>query len=361
MKTRAPQSVSRGIRRLLAGLLLFALAFGLAFADEKEDKPEPPPPPPDPFAERQIYIEVLVVETDYDADHSTGVIHQYLQRVGGELRSQPYTGDPDGSRGSLRPSIINFPTLPNENAGVQIVGTADLDTGVLRSTLQALVESGKARVLSKPSILVLNGKQGILEAGEQVPYLARVLNSQDTVLATSHKNTGITMKVTPTIWNEWTVNAEAPLEEVTKWSRYVVLDVEADDRVLTRYRKEASNPMPIFDVRKQNTTVVVESGRTFMMGGLLRQRDSRSMTGIPVLADVPVAGRAFSSRKETKVTKELSITITPTIVADEPALADQIQRTLDLTEQIRAERERVEAEASQARSIDEKFAEKKGK
>ncbi|MBE7558042.1 type II and III secretion system protein [bacterium] len=342
-----------------AALAALLVCTCVAYGAEKKEQGEAPPPPPDPFAQRQIYIEVLVVETDYDADHSTGVIHEYLQRVNGELRGRPYTGDPDDDRGSLRPSIINFPTLPNEDTGTQIVGTADLDTGLLRSTLQALVESGKARVLSKPSILVLNGKQGVIQAGEQVPYLARVLGNKDTVLATSHKDTGITMKVTPTIWNEWTVDRQAPPEEVMKWSRYIVLDVEADDRVLTRYRKEASNPMPIFDVRKQNTTVVVESGRTFMMGGLLRQRDSRAVTGIPVLADVPVAGRAFSSHKESKVTKELSITITPTILADEVALAGQIDRTLDLSEQIRAEQRRVEQDAANAGSIEEKFARKR--
>ena len=217
------------ILRAAALALLLAFMCPARAADKKKD--EAPPPPPNPFAERQIFIEVLVVETDYDADHASGVIHEYLQRVNGELRDQPYYGDPDGDRGSLRPSIINFPTLPNEDTGTQIVGTADLDTGVLRSTLQALVESGKARVLSKPSILVLNGKEGVLQAGEQVPYLQRVLGNKDTVLVTSHTDTGITMKVTPTIWNEYTVDPNASPEDVAKWSRYIVLDVEANDRV----------------------------------------------------------------------------------------------------------------------------------
>ena len=358
--------------RARLGWALLVLCFALlllspaGFGEEKKEG-EPAPPPPDPFAERQVFIEVLVVETTYDDAETSGVIHEYLQRVNGELRSAPYSDDPAGDRGDVRPSVINFPNLPNADAGLQLVGTTDLETGVLRSTIQSLIESGKARILSKPSILVLNAQTGEIKAGEQIPFLQRVLGQKDTVLVTSHKDTGITLKVTPTIYNERIgyggagANPEASDAEVAQWSRYVVMEVEANDYVLTRYRKEASTPMPIFDVRKQNTTVVVESGKTFVMGGLLRQRESKVVNGVPVLADIPAIGRAFSNHDDSIVTRELSITITPTIVADELALSEQVDRTLDLTQQITAEQQRNEKIASSPGSIDEKLAEKRKK
>jgi type II secretory pathway component GspD/PulD (secretin) len=330
-------------RWLAAIAMAFVMVVCLS-AGHAEEKKKPKPEPKDPFADRSIYIEVLVVETNYDGDQVVGLVHEYMKTV---------------NRGSVNSARSSFPVLPGSNQGLEIVGQTDLDTGILRSTIQMMVESGKGRILSKPSVLVLNGMKGVMESGEEVPYLQRRFTSSGgEFLVTSHRKTGLTLTVTPTIFNERTVNPKATDEEVAKWSSYVTLEVEAKDSVLTRYSKEANLDLPIFNTRRQSTTVVVQSGKTFMMGGLLRQRDGENMHGIPVLGELPVAGRLFRKESKSKTTKELSITITPNIIMDDVELQEQINRTIDLTAQIKAEQKRLEKSVKEGASIEDKLKEK---
>jgi general secretion pathway protein D len=67
--------------------------------------------------------------------------------------------------------------------------------------------------------------------------------------------------------------------------------------------------------RKLETQVVVASGQTVLLGGLIRQRDSRGKSGVPWLSGLPVVGALFGARSEDLARTELIVLITPRVIA----------------------------------------------
>jgi general secretion pathway protein D len=68
--------------------------------------------------------------------------------------------------------------------------------------------------------------------------------------------------------------------------------------------------------RKLDTQVAVRSGQTVLLGGLIRQRDSRGRAGVPYLSRIPGLGALFRSRSEDLMRTELIVLITPKVIAN---------------------------------------------
>jgi pilus assembly protein CpaC len=73
--------------------------------------------------------------------------------------------------------------------------------------------------------------------------------------------------------------------------------------------------VPAIDTRKVNTEVNLADGQSFVIGGLLDNRDTESYSKIPLLGDIPILGKFFQSMQVTKTNTELMVLVTPEIVA----------------------------------------------
>ena len=73
---------------------------------------------------------------------------------------------------------------------------------------------------------------------------------------------------------------------------------------------------PTFSTRESETTVVVQSGETIVIGGIIDDTVDRSRTGIPFLMDIPVIGRAFRVESDNVRRTELIVLLTPHVVRD---------------------------------------------
>lgn len=71
---------------------------------------------------------------------------------------------------------------------------------------------------------------------------------------------------------------------------------------------------PVFTVREVNTSVMVQDGQTVVIGGLIREDLQHVEDKIPILGDIPLAGRLFRSTSERKLKKNLIIFVTPKIL-----------------------------------------------
>ena len=159
------------------------------------------------------------------------------------------------------------------------------------------------KVLSNPSLVVLDNQPATLQVGDQVPFstgTATVLTAANTVVNTiDYKNTGIILRVLPR------ANANGN----------IVLDIEQEiSNVSTT--SNTGTLTPTISQRRVKSSVAVTSGQTVLLAGLISENESKIRQGIPLLDSIPGVGDAFSHQTFTRARTELILFIRPTVVKD---------------------------------------------
>jgi TonB family protein len=168
------------------------------------------------------------------------------------------------------------------------------------ATVNALITEGKAKVLSKPRLVVISGKEATLLVGGQVPIRTTTTSgtSSTTTENVTFKDYGLSMSITPKIINGKMVN--------------ILLNVEISDI-------DGSNPSPdglAFLTRSAQTEIVMEDRQTIVLAGMISRRESENINRVPLLGSIPIMGALFRSKKNPSPTSETEvvISITSTIV-----------------------------------------------
>jgi general secretion pathway protein D len=170
-----------------------------------------------------------------------------------------------------------------------------------RVILDALHNITDVKVLSNPSLVVLDNQAATLQVGDQVPFstgTATVLTANNTVVSTiDYKNTGIILRVLPR------ANANGN----------IVLDIEQEISSVAA----GSTPLqPTISQRRVKSSIAVASGQTVLLAGLITETENKQRQGIPVLDSIPGIGDAFSHQTNTRARTELILFIRPTIIRD---------------------------------------------
>lgn len=194
--------------------------------------------------------------------------------------------------------------------------------GQIRAVLNALAQKSLINVISTPTLMVLDNHSATIQVGDQQPIRTSETTNLDGNNVTStvqYKDTGVTLDVAPS------VNAGGM---VTMNVRQSVTDVGQVD-VATGQRS--------FLQRQLASRVAVRSGETIVLGGLIRDNNSRGRQGVPVLHDIPVLGNLFGATTINTDRTELLVMITPRVVRSEQdvravgqALRERMQRLTDL-------------------------------
>jgi general secretion pathway protein D len=182
--------------------------------------------------------------------------------------------------------------------------------------LNALTEITDVRVISSPQLMVLDNQSARLQVGDEVPISTQSATStvdSDARIVNSiqYRDTGVVLEVTPR------VNA----------SGLVVLDVlqEVSDVIETTTSNIDS---PTIQQRVIQTTVAVQSGDTIALGGLIRDREEDSTSGVPLLSSIPVLGNLFKTTEKISRRVELLVLITPRVVRNR-------REALEVTDELR--------------------------
>jgi general secretion pathway protein D len=172
-----------------------------------------------------------------------------------------------------------------------------------RVILDALHGVTDVKVLSNPSLVVLDNQAATLQVGDQVPFStgsATVLTAGNTVVNTiDYKNTGIILRVLPR------ANATGN----------IVLDIEQEISNVAA-GTAAGSLTPTISQRRVKSSVSVISGQTVLLAGLISETQSKQRQGIPLLDSIPGVGDAFSHQNTTRARTELILFIRPTIIKD---------------------------------------------
>jgi general secretion pathway protein D len=251
--------------------------------------------------QRQIAIEATIAEVTLNDQLNYGV--QYF------LASQK------GSISSTIPGITPSTTAiaPASNAVNAAAGALlgrvlpgfNLLVGAENSPriiIDALHNVTNVKVLSNPSLVVLDNQPATLQVGDQVPFstgTATVLTANNTVVNTiDYKNTGIILRVLPR------ANSNGN----------VVLDIEQE--ISSVAAGSAGSLTPTISQRRVKSSIAVASGQTVLLAGLISETENKQRQGIPILDSIPGVGDAFAHQTNTRARTELILFIRPTLVKD---------------------------------------------
>jgi len=166
--------------------------------------------------------------------------------------------------------------------------------GTMTATVDALIRNTKARVIANPSITALNNVEARITIGTKYPIREQTQTSTGTLETTRFVDIGTTLKVTPKINQDGTIQM-AVHPEVSSVSSTV-------------------DAGPVITTREADTTVIINDGDTLIIAGLLSTLDDSNRSRIPILGSLPIIGHLFSSQDKDKEQKELVIFMTPHVL-----------------------------------------------
>ncbi|MDP1866464.1 MAG: type II secretion system secretin GspD [Bradyrhizobium sp.] len=258
--------------------------------------------------QRQIAIEATIAEVTLNDQLNYGV-QFFLASKKGSISNVISTG---ASTGGLANSVEPPVNAVNAAAGAlmnRVLPGFNFLIGAENSPrviLDALHNVTNVKVLSNPSLVVLDNQPATLQVGDQVPFStgsATVLTANNTVVNTiDYKNTGIILRVLPR------ANATGN----------IVLDIEQEISNVAAGGGAAGAPnlTPTISQRRVKSSISVNSGQTVLLAGLINETESTQRQGIPLLDSIPGIGDAFSHQNKTRARTELILFIRPTVIKD---------------------------------------------
>ncbi|WP_180706008.1 type II secretion system protein GspD [Psychromonas sp. CD1] len=182
-----------------------------------------------------------------------------------------------------------------------IIGYIGSNWGVM---LQAISRTTGSNILSTPSIMTLDNQEASFLVGDEVPVLTGSTSSSDNdnpFQTIERKDIGVKLNVTPQI-NE---------------GDSVQLLIEQEVSSI----KDSTNTVDVvFSTRSIKTTVLVKSGQTIVLGGLIDDKVIESVDKVPILGDIPWLGNLFKSTISTTEKRNLMIFLRATIIRDEDTM-----------------------------------------
>ncbi|MFC2468713.1 MAG: type II secretion system protein GspD [Negativicutes bacterium] len=260
---------------------------------------------------RQVSLEAKVIAIQKDAAKKLGIewawskVPQYPnRRVDYETRRRTVQ-NPGGGYTTVTEDWPKVTTERNWRSGESVPGILQFGHGpeghpfefYFGATLNALITDGKAKVLARPNITTLQGREAVINIGGEVPVPTVSTTNATTTTSITYREAGIILRYTP-----W-VNPDGKITATVHTEVSSPLYVEA----LRAYR---------FQKRSADTTVRLQDGETMVIGGLIGSEETRSLSKIPFLGDLPILGAFFRSVRTSKSESEIMIFLTAHILDD---------------------------------------------
>lgn len=200
---------------------------------------------------------------------------------------------------------------------------SDVDIDVL---IRAQQEDVSATLLANPRILVLDNETANFKSIEQIPYQELQQSSAGgSIGTTSFKEVGVSLQVTPHVARDNMLRMRIVPEFSTSPRTVNVAAANSE-----------AYPQPVIDTRRADTTLLIEDGKTIVLGGLRKKETNKRVNKVPLLGDIPVVGMFFRNTSEKLVTRELVVFLTPKVVSQVPMTPREAQQLEDSEKQLNA-------------------------
>jgi type II secretory pathway component GspD/PulD (secretin) len=256
---------------------------------------------------KQVLIEARLIETSINPSSVkgidwTGTLQNQNIAMGNNLQTSPVSSGDSVNRplSSLWPKMM-FDSSKGFNPA-----TAFLDADGVSAVLHFLNTYSEANVLSCPRTVTLDNEPATISVVRASPIFNITAGTANTTggSQTAYTNLGVILNVTPRISADNFVNLKVS-PEVSR-----VFDTVTKTLGGETYQADE------YDLRRIDTHVMIPSGNTLVLGGLVQDDVRKGNTKIPVLGDIPILGYAFRSDTKSRQKNNLLIFITPTIVQD---------------------------------------------
>ncbi len=258
----------------------------------------------------QVLIEASIVEVTLSDKFQFGLQWYFTNGFGGSLSNFSGAGGYVNAASGVEGLPVLTPAAPMIPGLNYIISNAQ---GNIQAVLNALSSETSLKVVSSPSMLVLDNQKAEMQVGSQVPIQTSTTFSQLGLPTTSYeyKDTGVLLTVIPRI------NA----------GDMVTLDVL--QKVTDIGPIETTTKQRTFLQRSMKSRIAVQSGQTAILGGLIRDGKESSKNGIPGLVDIPVVGYLFGTTEKNKDRTELIVLLTPRVM-------ENMTQTQQITEEIKS-------------------------
>ena len=234
----------------------------------------------------QVLIEASIIEVTLNDNLEYGV--EWLFRNSG-IGGRDYSGT--GSLGRI-----------GSAASAATAGTFSYSLfnsgGDIAARLSAVAGKTQVKMLSSPSVMVMDNHPAAISVGEQIPVKVSSTVTSTSFLSDNYqlKDTGVILNVTPSV------------------NSGNMVSLQIDQSVIDSAGLDTASQQTKFSNRQLTSKLAVRSGESIVMGGLIRDRNEDNNSGVPLLKDIPIIGKAFSSTVKKTTRTELLLVMTPRVV-----------------------------------------------
>ena len=260
----------------------------------------------------QIMLEVMLVEIELGDSNSFGI----------EWGAQATI---NGQKMNFGTDYVNQDPKSDAQFGgkIHVFDPEDKESKFLY--IRALAGKSRFRVASSPQVLVRSQSEAKISVGREIPITVSTLNDITSTSTTettmirsyTYKNVGTTMTVTPTI------------------SEGGLIDLKINQTISDTMPNTTSTiDNPVIKSDTFSTHLLLRSGRTILMGGMIRDRQEERLSSIPWIIDIPMLNWLTGDSSRLSDRTEILVLITATLVTEETELVDMVRRYSDSLREI---------------------------
>ncbi|MFA4844846.1 MAG: secretin N-terminal domain-containing protein, partial [Candidatus Margulisiibacteriota bacterium] len=236
----------------------------------------------------QVMVEVKMIQITSGLDGNVGVDAKYTRASNPNNYAQTV-----GQAGKM----INADGTANNTAqGLFAHVLSIFSAASFEAYLSALATNQKIDVVASPRLTTLNNKEASILIGQKLPYKTDVVGQTSTTQVVNFLSVGTHLLLTPTV----TKNGFIRMRVAPKVSEGTIV-----------------GGLPQEDTTETLNEVMVKDGQTFVVGGLIKEKDSTTDYGVPLLMDIPLIGQLFRKSVTKREKNELLVFVTPHIITPE--------------------------------------------
>lgn len=244
---------------------------------------------------RQILIEVKLIERLIGDDDKFGI--NWPTTFGAQTRSYPPKDQQGQSGGGSQQEQFTgwFKELPEFSDKFQW-GVVTINQ--LEMFLQFLGSENRSKIVSNPKVTTENNTLALVNVGSIVPIQTVQRSAQGDIVTYTERNVTSFIEVLPKI-NE---------------DNSITLVIHPRLQEITGYVGSGDFPIPVIATRELHATVRVKNGEAVVLGGLIKETESKVVNKVFLLGDIPILGYFFKHTALKKEKSDLMIVVTPQIL-----------------------------------------------
>ncbi|MFB0506666.1 MAG: hypothetical protein ACETWT_08035 [Thermodesulfobacteriota bacterium] len=235
----------------------------------------------------QVKIDARIVETNRDFTQELGI------KWGGQAVDNKKKGTLTFG-GTAGGDIVNLPAA--NPTGIFNLGWLSTKVALQQLDIQlsAFEETGDVKIISKPSVLVVQNQEAEIFVGEKVP-VAEGFDAETAQVSVRLEDVGTKLKITPQITRDGSI--------------FMLVDLETSE--ISGTTTIQGQLYDTLGTKRATTQVLVKDGETVVIGGLLSTRKEANRGRIPFMSRIPLVGLLFKSKEDISKYQDLMIFITP--------------------------------------------------